>query len=174
MPSKELYEQSASDGSGQIGASQLANIIGTSKFSLAGASTFMIKTTVVTGSASVVFGLTSSMLLSTCGLGFTFPFLLGSGFGFVGGLVHRWNTDVREAIEVAEEFPDLLAYHVKQYDSRMLKNVSFEEWREDLPRNIVKQSVAVAALYSAADALRTIRKQQEDNIVEKYSASSST
>lgn len=32
----------------------------------------------------------------------------GSGLGFVGGLVHRWRTDVAEALHVTQHYPRLI------------------------------------------------------------------
>lgn len=48
--------------------------------------------------------------------------------------------------------------------------VDLKDWRADLCKNVLKQSVAIAAVYSAAEALETIRKHREEQIVGMYMA----
>jgi hypothetical protein len=44
-------------------------------------------------------------MLASSFLGPVLPFMAGAGFGFVGGMVHRYNVDLSEAKCVLERFP---------------------------------------------------------------------
>jgi hypothetical protein len=50
-------------------------------------------------------------------------FLLGAAFGYMGGLVHRWRTDVMEAKEAMIRYPALMEHHIRDAIPCELKRV---------------------------------------------------
>ncbi len=71
----------------------------------------------------------------------------GSGFGFLGGLISRWRSDVAEALSLVDRFPVLIEHHVRMNsDGGRLLNCgqTFTEWAADLPRNPRKQGKGCA------------------------------
>ena len=112
------------------------------------------------------------MLVSSL-LGPGMGFLVGAAFGFGGGIVHRWRTDVREAKEAFAEFPELMEHHWRQADPYSTKMMSFDQWRQGMQTDCVKQGYAIAALYSASPAIQRIREMREEELIAKYIAASS-
>lgn len=159
-----IIEYTENEGSAQTSANTFINLINQSKSATAGLAGFQVKTVVVSSVSAVLFGQTSSMLFTPL-VGPGLSFLLGSGFGFVGGLVHRWRTDVREAQDAVDEFPRLMEHHLRLADPDTLRKVTFEEWRRRLRVDPVTQGHAIAALYSAAPAMQRIREMREEDIV---------
>eukprot|EP01137_Pigoraptor_chileana_P006703 Opistho-2@51319 len=163
---RAFYEQD--NGQTSTGASALFNAIGNSKSLAGGFAGYMMKSMIVASSASVVFGLSTSMLFF--GPMAPFAFLGGAGFGFVGGLVHRWNTDVRDAIQASEEFPELIEYHIRNLDPQFFSKQSYADWQAKLrASNIKARGTAITAYYSAAEAITDIRRRREAIIAERYS-----
>jgi hypothetical protein len=141
------------------------SLINSSKSTTAGMTGFQIKTVVVSSVSAVLFGQTSFMILTPL-LGPGLSFLAGAGTGFVGGLVHRWRTDVTEAKEALEQYPELMEHHLRNTEPHLLKNETFEEWKKSVWKgNIVNQGHAIAALYSASPGIQRIREMKEENII---------
>lgn len=159
-----IIEYTENEGTAQTSANTLINLINQSKTATAGLAGFQVKTVVVSSVSAVLFGQTSSMLFSPI-VGPGLSFLLGSGFGFIGGLVHRWRTDVREAQDAVEEFPKLMEHHLRLAVPENLRKIPFEEWRRMLHNDPVTQGYGIAALYSAAPAIQRIREMREEEIV---------
>lgn len=57
------------------------------------------------------------------------------------------------------------AYHTPAH-----QQIELDTWRLDLSRSVQKQSVAIAAVYAAADALDAVAKHREEQIMEQYMA----
>ncbi|GAB4824235.1 hypothetical protein N2152v2_011281 [Parachlorella kessleri] len=95
----------------------------------------------------------------------------GSGFGFIGGLVSRWRTDVAEALILCQKFPMLIEHHARISEvGRELEVQSFADWSKDMRWNPRKLGIAIAAMYSAAPALERLRQEEEDALVAMYVA----
>jgi hypothetical protein len=160
-----IIEYTENEGSAQTSASTLMTLINSSKSSTAGMAGFQIKATVVSSVSAVLFGQTTSMIASSF-LGSGLSFLFGAGFGFFGGLVHRWRTDVNEAKEALEQHPELMEHHLRITEPQLLKTMTYDEWRKRVCQgNIVNQGHAVAALYSASPAIQRIRDMKEKSII---------
>jgi hypothetical protein len=160
-----IIEYTENEGSAQTSASTLMNLINSSKSSTQGMAGFQIKSTVVSSVSAVLFGQTTSMLAAPI-LGTGLSFLLGAGFGFVGGLVHRWRTDVGEAKEAIECYPELMEHHLRTTEPQLMKKITFDEWKVGVCQgNIVNQGHAIAALYSASPAIQRIREMKEESII---------
>lgn len=159
------------------GANPLSNIIKLvtqSRNSSKGPTLFIFKAMLVSTTSAMIFGLGAGLLAPSV-LGPGFSTVLGMGSGFVGGLVHRWRSDLSQAANALDEYPELMKFHIRQ----VMMNVQcapakdaldMEEWRADLSSNVRKQSLAIAAVYSASDALEAIRRHQEEQIMERYMA----
>lgn len=158
-----IIEYTENEGSAQTSVSTLMQLINQSKSATAGMAGFQIKALVVSSISAAIFGEMSFMLLSNI-FGPGMRFIVGAGTGFLGGLVHRWRTDVREAKQAFCEFPALMGYHLRMVDPS-LRLVQLNEWRRRMESDQVQQGFAIAALYSAAPSLARIKEAQEEEIV---------
>lgn len=161
-----IIEYTENEGSAQTSASTLLNLINQSKSATNAMAGFQVKSLVVSSVSAVVFGSSFSMLFASI-LGPGLPFLAGAGFGFVGGCVHRWRTDVKEAKDAFYEFPELMEHHLRLTDPPGLPGKTFAEWKMGIATDAVKQGYAVAALYSAAPAIQRIKEMKEEALIEK-------
>lgn len=159
-----IIEYTENEGSAQTSANTLINLINSSKNQTAGLAGFQIKTIVVCSVSAVIFG-EASFMLATPLLGPGLSFIAGAGFGFMGGLIHRWKTDMREAREACCEYPGLMEHHLKQVDPASLKRMTFAEWKQGLSCDFVSQGFAIAALYAASPAIQRIRELREEEII---------
>ena len=159
-----IIEYTENEGTAQTSANTLINLINSSKSQTAGLSGFQIKTVVVCTVSAVIFGEASAMITTPL-LGPGLSFIAGAGFGFIGGLVHRWRTDVHEAKEACNEYPELMTHHLQQADPAALKKMTFEQWKQGLSCDAIRQGFASAALYSASPAIQRIRELREEEII---------
>ena len=157
-----IIEYTENEGSAQTSASTLMNLINQSKTATFGIAAFQVKTMVVSSVSAVIFGQAASMLVSPL-VGPGLSFLGGAGFGFVGGLVHRWRTDTAEAAEAFAEFPELMEHHLRLSDPSALKSIGYDAWRRSLAGSPVKQGVAIAVLYAAAPAIIRVRELKQEH-----------
>lgn len=167
-----IIEYTENEGTAQTSANTLIQLINSSKSATAGLSGFHIKTIMVSTVSAILFGETFSMLFTSV-VGPGMSFLAGAGFGFMGGLVHRWRTDCRESKDAFAEFPELMEHHLRQADPAGLRIIPFEEWKKELPWNVVRQGYAVAALYSASPAIQRIREMREEELIAAMAARAS-
>ncbi len=58
----------------------------------------------MSSTSSVVFGMASHMLFTGL-VGPILSFIGGASAGFIGGVVHRWRTDCKEAIAAMNDYP---------------------------------------------------------------------
>mmetsp|Transcript_7966 Transcript_7966/g.17090 ORF Transcript_7966/g.17090 Transcript_7966/m.17090 type:complete len:176 (-) Transcript_7966:139-666(-) len=169
MPKNEVYEQDPS----MNPMASIINMVGHTRNSSSGPTMFIFKTMLVSTTSAALFGLCAGLIAPPF-LGSGMGFMVGSGAGFLGGLWHRWASDLREARLAMREFPDLMLFHIKMIalpNGRSPSEfTSLEHWSKGMERSPIKQSLAIAAVYAAADSINTIRKEQESRLVEKYSA----
>ncbi|GLC43514.1 hypothetical protein PLESTM_001481600 [Pleodorina starrii] len=165
MVRRDAYEANEPGGPG--GAFSLLRLVGHSKHLSSGFVGFAIKTFSVSAGAAVVFGMSSYMLFSKH-VGPVLPFMGGAAFGYVGGLVHRYLTDMEEAQIMLARYPKVMEYHVSQVDPMELRSTPFPAWLADLRTNLRKQGVLIAAMYSASDTLVKLQDEEEARILEGY------
>lgn len=158
-----IIEYTENEGTAQTSASTMLQLINQSKSATAGLAGFQVKALVVSSIAATIFGEFSFMCFSPI-FGPGLSFIVGAGVGFVGGLVHRWRTDVREAKQAFCEFPALMGYHLRMTDP-CLRNVQLTEWRRRMETDHVQQGFAIAALYTAAPSIARIKEMQEEELV---------
>ena len=92
----------------------------------------------------------------------------GTGFGFVGGLVHRWRTDSHSALHLFQLYPELFEFHSKLLEPRQFAGVEFKEWAKDVHTCRAKQGLLIAAMYSAGPSLDRINQEQEAAVLQKF------
>ncbi|KAG2434551.1 hypothetical protein HYH02_012217 [Chlamydomonas schloesseri] len=164
MGRRDPYEGDAPSGPG--GAFKMMSLLGHSRHQSSGTVGFFIKTLSVSACSSVVFGISSYMCLGWA-LGPVLPFLGGSAFGFVGGLVHRYRVDLDEARLMTARYPRVIEHHVRQVEPTELQCTSFESWLSGVPGSLKRQGVLVAALYSASDTISKLQDEEEERILEE-------
>ncbi|PNW72867.1 hypothetical protein CHLRE_14g609600v5 [Chlamydomonas reinhardtii] len=166
MGRRDPYEGDAPSGPG--GAFKMMSLLGHSRHQSSGTVGFFIKSLSVSACSSVVFGISSYMCLSWA-LGPVLPFLGGSAFGFVGGLVHRYRVDLDEARLMTVRYPRVIEHHVRQVEPMELTSTpgGFEAWLAGVPGSLKRQGVLVAALYSAADTISKLQDEEEERILEE-------
>ncbi|KAG2423645.1 hypothetical protein HXX76_015162 [Chlamydomonas incerta] len=164
MGRRDPYEGDAPSGPG--GAFKMMSLLGHSRHQSSGTVGFFIKSLSVSACSSVVFGISSYMCLSWA-LGPVLPFLGGSAFGFVGGLVHRYRVDLDEAQLMTARYPRVIEHHVRLVEPMELHSTGFESWLSGVPRSLKRQGVLVAALYSASDTISKLQEEEEERILEE-------
>lgn len=93
------------DGTNPI--SNLVKLVTQSRNTSSGPALFIFKSVVVSSTSAVIFGLGAGLLAPPV-VGPGFASVVGMGAGFVGGLVHRWRTDLSHAMNAMDEYPELM------------------------------------------------------------------
>lgn len=93
------------DGANPI--SNLVKLVTQSRNTCSGPAMFIFKSAVVSSTSAVIFGLGAGLLAPPL-LDPGFATVLGMGAGFVGGLAHRWRTDLSHAVNAMDEYPELM------------------------------------------------------------------
>jgi hypothetical protein len=174
MPAVEQYARDMGNGAtnAQSASLSLLEHIAHARPSTSGLALFMAKTTILSASLATVGGVTATVVCAPL-LGPVVPFLVGSWVGFTAGVAQRWVFDSQEACDAIQRYPQLMEHHVRHVKSDALEGLTWDEWRADLPANRYKQSLAILALYGAAESLTAVRKQQEEDIVARIRAANS-
>lgn len=166
MPHVEKYAEQQ-NGQNQQSSLNLLDIIAHTRPTTSGLAVMMTKTLLISSSLATVGGIAATTIFAPL-IGPVIPFLIGSGVGFIGGLVQRWSFDTEEAIAVTEQYPKLINFHLRHFKVGLLRDhESFADWKRDIKTNSVKQAHAVLAMYSAAESLTALRKHQEEEIVQR-------
>lgn len=95
------------DGTNPLGS--MIKLVTQSRNASSGPALFIFKSIVVSTTSAVIFGLGAGLLAPPV-LGPGFSSMLGMGAGFVGGLVHRWRTDLSHAVGAMDEYPELMRW----------------------------------------------------------------
>lgn len=89
--------------------SGIIKLITQSRNATSGPALFIFRSIVVSTSSAVIFGLGAGLIAPPI-LGPGFASVLGMGAGFVGGLAHRWRTDLAHAVNAMDEYPELMRW----------------------------------------------------------------
>jgi len=125
----------------------------------------MLRNIVVSSTTAVVFGLTSATLGAMTFGTAAVPFICGTTAGFIFGAFSHYRSCIIESTQMFKEMPELFSFHLRlsypaSYRQQRFTNIADDGW--------VAKSMAIGALFSAANTMNEIRNLQEQKLIEKY------